>query len=455
MPGRSPRTRSRAGAASPVAACLLAACLLAPATALAAAATEPPVPLRTTPFVTPGEMAGTGLTPEVKVRATIDARGRVTGVEVLGLAPSSEYDELLRERTVETVEAWRYAPARDGGEPVETTLEWTVQFKSTAEADQGFDRDWIHLALSGRFAELPGARVFTLPKEEQEEMLSRHSGVAERHLERSRRRQSASPRFIVVSDAGDPRMVEVVARNLEATFNLLDRIFRPKIEPQPMTYKVIAYVYDRRISFAALASELKRPEWTNGVYAPPGLLAVHAEESVPGEALSTLLHEAVHAYTERHLLRPGFVPPLWLLEGLAEYIANSEIRDGELIPGKTSKHRAGLLQSGGFYRVETGAALGLGEVEKAVRTGQAPALEELAVADPEAFYGDQASLHYAMSWLFVHFLRHGEPGWADEEFPHLILYLVEGFPAAEAIEAVYGVPPAELNGPFRDYLKKL
>jgi hypothetical protein len=142
------------------------------------------------------------------------------------------------------------------------------------------------------------------------------------------------------------------------------------------------------------------------------------------------------------------------MEGLAEYLANSEIRDGELIPGRTLKHRAGLLRAGGFYRVKTDAAWSLDEVKKAVRTAEAPAIEELAVAETEVFYGEETSLHYSLSWLLVHFLRHGEPGWTDEEFPTLVLYLVEGFPPAEAIEAVYRVPPAELNPPFREYLKK-
>jgi protein TonB len=452
MAGRPTGARSRTGRLR--AGLLAGACLLAAVTAAFAAETEPPVALRTSPFVTPGEMAGTGLTPEVKLRARIDARGRVAGVEVLAIAPPSEYDDLLRRATVETVEHWRYAPARADGQPVETTLEWTVQFQAEREVDQTFDRGWMRLGLSSQFDELPGTRIFTLPRKEQEEFLSRYSGIAERHLDRSRRRQVASPRFVVVSDAEEPRTAEIVAGNLEATFNLLDRILRPRIDLQPMPYKVVAYVFARHASFSALGAEVRTPEWATGLYAPPGFLAIHLEEPAPGAALSSLLHEAVHAYTERHLARPGYAPPLWLMEGLAEYLANSEIRDGELIPGRTLKHRAGLLRAGGFYRVKTDAAWSLDEVKKAVRTAEAPAIEELAVAETEVFYGEETSLHYSLSWLLVHFLRHGEPGWTDEEFPTLVLYLVEGFPPAEAIEAVYRVPPAELNPPFREYLKK-
>lgn len=95
MPNRSIPVRRRTGLAGIVSAAVLAAglCLPAPpAAALPADAeppTEPPVLLHRRHFLTPGEMAGTGLTPEVKLRARIDARGRVSEVEILAVEPAA------------------------------------------------------------------------------------------------------------------------------------------------------------------------------------------------------------------------------------------------------------------------------------------------------------------------------------------------------------------------------
>ena len=57
--------------------------------------------LRDTPLRPPVEVAGTNLAPEVKVRVTVDERGRVSDVEVLSIQPESEYDEFFRRNTIE------------------------------------------------------------------------------------------------------------------------------------------------------------------------------------------------------------------------------------------------------------------------------------------------------------------------------------------------------------------
>jgi hypothetical protein len=451
--------RSRAGLAGfrgAVVLCL--ACLAAfPTSAFAdepAPEKQPPIPLRTGSFLTPAEMAGTGLTPEVALRARIDARGRVGDVEILGIVPSSEYDDLLRRITIETVERWRYAPARVDGEPVEATLEWTVQFKTRGATGVTPEPDWMRLGL-GPWDDLPATRMLTLPVAKQEEYLRRYAGLAERQLVAGRRRQFDTSRFVVVSDAEEPRVAEIAAGNLEATFNVLDGLFRPGIEPQPAHYKSLVYVFSERRALDALTAAIRTPEWADGLYSAPGFLVFHLEQQSPEAAMAAMLHEAVHAYTDRHLLRPGYAPPVWLAEGLAEYMASSRIRRGELIPGRTLTRKLELnRRTGGAFRVKTRAGWSLDEVKKAVRAGEAPGLAELLTADRIAFYGEDFALYYSLSWLFIHYLRHGEPGWAEREFPALVLYLVEGFPSAVAIEAVYGVPPAAMDAAFRTYVQR-
>lgn len=412
---------------------------------------EPPVLLRKSLFLTPIETAGTGLEPEVRLRLTVDTRGRVRDAEVLSITPSSEYDELFREATLETVEDWRYAPARSGGEPVEATLEWTIKFlpKSARTPRAGF-------GAGPGDEETKLARVFTQPREKQAERLRSFSSLAEVQLQREGRHRAESPRFVVISDSPHPDTASTVAGNLEAVFNVLEATFGEDVQPQPGGYKQIAYVYAHRASFAALAGALTSPEWSNGLYLPPGLFAFHLETGTVDDLLGLMIHEAVHAFADQHLVRPGYRLPPWMNEGLAEYVGRSEIRKGRIELGRIreGKYVADPVR-GGAYRRTTAAGWSLDEAKQAIRTDEAPSIAELVDAAPEVFYGEEVGMHYALSWLLVHYLRHGEPGWAGEEFPALLLYLSEGYPAEAVLEEVYGRGPAEMDAAFQSYVRSL
>lgn len=413
---------------------------------------SPPVLLRDSLLLTPVETAGTGLAPEVDVRLTVDDRGRVLDVEVLSITPSSAYDDLFRRTVVEALESWRYAPARSDGEPVEATLRWTIQFREKAarSALRWRDRD-------------PGAddgdrrmAVFTLSAAEQEKRLRHLAGIADGQLDPEHRRRAESPRFVVTSDSPDEETAQVIAGNLEAVFGLLDETFGPVMALQPVDYKLMGYAFWDRSSFRGISGSLGRPEWSNGLYAPPGLFAFHLETGTTDALLGMLIHEAVHAYVDRHLVRPGLRLPPWLNEGLAEYFGMSEIRKGRLTPGSIREGKYAIHQRlGGAYRRKTEAGWSLNRAQRAVRTGEATSPGELLSMEAEAFYGEEFSMHYALSWLLVHYLRHGEPGWAADEFPALLLYLAEGYPAGGALEAVYGTSPADLAEPFREYVASL
>ena len=47
--------------------------------------------------------------------------------------------------------------------------------------------------------------------------------------------------------------------------------------------------------------------------------------------LGTMMHEATHAFVDRHMTEPGRYLPRWLGEGFAEYVGYSEVRKGRLI----------------------------------------------------------------------------------------------------------------------------
>ncbi len=94
------------------------------------------------------------------------------------------------------------------------------------------------------------------------------------------------------------------------------------------------------------------------------------------------------------------------------------------------------------------------EVKKALKSGGGLTVGEMLDADLSSFRGERLQLYYSMSWLLVHFLRHGEESWTDGAFPDFLLYAADGFPISAAIESAYGRPIDDLEEPFRDYVAK-
>jgi hypothetical protein len=60
---------------------------------------------------------------------------------------------------------------------------------------------------------------------------------------------------------------------------------------------------------------------------------------------------------------------------------------------------------------------------------------------------------YAVSWLFIDFLRHGRPTWARSQFPHFLIRVGKGESPSDALTATYGIAAADLERDFRQYVK--
>ncbi len=413
-----------------------------------------PVLLRKSLLLPPVETAGTGLAPEVKVRVEVDARGRVVEVATLGVTPASEYDDVFRQVTREDISSWRYAPAIKDGKAVPTTLDWTVKFQPREQIDSTGPGGWVPLASASAGAESRRARILALPLEQRKALLREHASVAEKFLDRANRRRSDSPRFVVIADTPEETTAQVSAGNLEAIFNVTQSLFGDLIQPQPEPFKIVVYMYARRSSFEQLKSEIGAYEWSTGFYSPAGLFAFHLETGTMENLLGTMMHEATHAYVDRLLVEPGLYLPRWLGEGFAEYVGNSEIRKGRLIPGRTARDKFVLIPGYGAVRATSEPRMSLEEVKRKIRKGEGLSVEQLTTADHNIFYGEKRSLYYPSSWLLVHFLRHGEPEWAQHEFPAFMLYAAEGYPAVEALKAVYGSTPAAMEERFLRYVLK-
>jgi len=336
---------------------------------------------------------------------------------------------------------------------VPTTLQWTILFRPLAEdelsvlpvfAGAPSPFDWLETEPDAR-----RRRVLGLPVEQQEKFLAELASKADALVDPHRRQQVDTPLFRVVTDSGDPKLTQAVAQNLEGVYGTLARWFGDRIAPAPARGRVLVYLWEKRATYEAFARN-GGPEGAAGFYAPPGLIAFHREVASSPELLSVLIHETVHAFMDRHMDRPGVELPRWLGEGLAEYVGNSSVEKGRLVPGKTPRVMP-VLELGTF--VKTRQALSFTEVKTAIRKGDAIPLNTLVGAGPQEFYGERTRLYYPQSWLFVHFLRHGRPEWQDDVFPVFLLYVAEGFDPAAAFRAAYGCAPSDLEGSFREYVK--
>lgn len=406
-------------------------------------------------------MAGAGIDPEVEVRVDIAETGAVSRVQVLAIEPSSRFDDLLRASVTESLKRWRYGPARDAGDnPVPSSMTWRMKFvgreggsSAGAHAPRGMPGADLR-GLAGSDA-LP-MNLRSLTRQERAERLSGIVESAEKLLDATQRRRRETPRFIVVSDAEEESTAEILAGNMESIFDVFHSIFDEHLEPMPQNWKLVVYLYRRQTSLEQLNRQLGGRGFWAGFYQSPGLLAFHQEVQYYDQLLSTMLHEAFHAFSDSHLLAPGKSLPRWAEEGLAEYFGNSKIEKGQLVPGELNRGRYTIAHGrSGPQRLQSQSSWSVREARQALREGEAPSLAALIEADADTFYGDRYQTFYGFSWLFVHYLRHGMERWeSGEPFARLLLYLTEEYASRDALRAAYGAEPEALQDEFERYVRR-
>ncbi len=417
----------------------------------------PPVPLYTPSLIAPLEAAGTDLEPQVEVQIQVDSLGRVAEVEILSIKPSSELDDAFRRVVMETLERWRYAPALEDGKAVATRLSWGVQFPKRLEKPKFIPKRSGSLLSSsldsGGSSKGNSLRmeILSLPVKERLKQLEKLAALAHDQLQQERVQKHTTPLVMAYTDSQREGMAAALANNIEATFKALHGILDGRIQAQPEPYRVVAFMFETRDQYRGLQQRGQAIEWSAGFYSPLGLLAFHTEMPTPESLLAIMLHESTHAFIDRYLAKPGVVFPRWLDEGFAEYVGNSQVRKGVLVPGRTPRAR---LYGGpwGTYIGDSHQAISADTVRKAIARKEHITLESLLASSREEFYGTRHDVYYSTAWLVVHFLRHGEEGW-EEKFPDLMLYVAEGYPALDAFRQVYG-EPADFEEAFLRYVKK-
>jgi tetratricopeptide (TPR) repeat protein len=212
-----------------------------------------------------------------------------------------------------------------------------------------------------------------------------------------------SPHFDVLSNASEAR-TRVIGRDLESLASALTEA-SPRFEAArtPTTVFVFASRRESQPYFELLTGM----EGTNvsGLYVRHGSGGAMFIDASRRSFERTATHELVH-----DLLRQGdVVPPLWLEEGLAEYVANAQITKKGVVAGLPITPHVNLLASTPTRSIEQMLAV--------------------KIESPEAM----SSYFYAESWAAVHWLMRVDP---DAFWPFL-RDVEQGASVADALRRHY------------------
>lgn len=413
-------------------------------------------------FLVPPELLGEETRPEVSVRVEIDARGRPSKVEVLSVQPATEREAEIADAVRQTILGWRYAPRRVDGRAVPATLSWRIRFQgsgSEVDAAAGPAATATAGALAGadQAREAYARRILELPEQRRIKLLDELARRAIGWLDEETTQRATTPHFIVYADGRSKGVAKTIAGNLEAVLHTLTTFFGTDVPLYPENYKLVAIVYEHENQFAQLRSSVFNYDWAAGFYHPAGLISFHRETYTPGRLLSLLIHEATHAFLDRHVVRPGTRIPTWLNEGFADYVGNSRVRKGSLRLG-TIASRELFLTMYGLVKAQTGETMDLRFLKRALRRGEAPSVARILDAESTGFYGgseEEVRMHYAFAWLLVHYLRHGDPAWSEGPFTDLLLYASEGYPVTPILRQRFDLDGEGLEKGFREYVDGL
>ena len=220
-----------------------------------------------------------------------------------------------------------------------------------------------------------------------------------------------SANYVVKSDIDKAVCIEA-GKALEESYRYYQQRLAPVADVEATRFRV--FLFAGVAGYRDYAEETlgETPENTAGMYSR--LLKQLLIWNLPdrAEMLRTVRHEGFHQYLDRLVAHP----PVWFNEGMAEYFELAHVAAGKWTEGqKHDDHVALLLHQPGKWVV----------------------LDRLVRLDAKAFYGAGSELHYAQSWLVVHYLREG-PKEARAQFDVFWRALLAGKSAEEATAAAFG-----------------
>jgi tetratricopeptide (TPR) repeat protein len=246
-------------------------------------------------------------------------------------------------------------------------------------------------------------------------------------------RELSTRHFVVVTDV-DERRARETAKELETMFEDLRAAAFPRVERvSPLTVVVFADDREREAFRTVIAAGEFADRFPIDLEsAPTVVLGAARYTSLEADWRRIVLHELTHSFLRRAY---GGVP-IWLNEGLADYLSTLRVEDGKAILGERPP----------YYRLTPGFT---------------PTVGQLLSADRDTFYAgrqdtlggrDARYLYYSGAWALVHFLQNG-PDPMRALFQSFVQRLGAGETTADAWRATLGrVPASDFE---RDYLAYL
>jgi hypothetical protein len=160
-----------------------------------------------------------------------------------------------------------------------------------------------------------------------------------------------------------------------------------------------------------------RLEHTSGAFIPWYGQLIFFENANPDETRAVMYHEGLHRFLYDTL--PD--APIWLQEGVAEYVAGTRLENGKV--AASGLIRAGRLQN----------------MKMAMRYGWKPLAFKMIMNETQGqFYALNPPLQYAQAWSMVHFFIHGEDAKYKSVFEAYVKRLESGDELPKAFDETFG-----------------
>jgi len=294
--------------------------------------------------------------------------------------------------------------------------------------------------------------------EDETEAAAAFLARAERLIRDRNYRAASSERYRVQTD--DPRLDARAAVGLLDAFRAwFDRFWQGRLELGPYDEQSRVFLFYSFHKFNELLGgdyryRAHRPAGHYG--APFDAITLHTDAGDPGGLADSLIHEAAHQLTDQRLFSGDALASRWVAEGLAHYFGfTHEDESGGFQRGVVGGKSAELIRGARGGGADCRAALQSGRKAFKQAGAKAGALVErvISIRDPNRFYGDEAPLNYAVSWLLVHYLLDGDDGARADGFVRYLERERRGQGGPEALYRETGLGPAELGAAVTGHVK--
>jgi tetratricopeptide (TPR) repeat protein len=206
--------------------------------------------------------------------------------------------------------------------------------------------------------------------------------------------------------------------------------------PQSRSRKPFVFICDTPESYYVYAdfTSEDRLEHTAGVFFNQYQQLLFYRDESEEETLQTMTHEAFHEYL--HAILPSV--PIWMDEGMAEYVSGVKIEGGR------------VASVGGILKGR------LRNLQAALDSGWDGFGFDFVLWEPkEMFYTLAPELQYAQAWSMVHFLMHGKGGKYKPLLDRYVKVLLETRSTAEARTVFTGSDLGTIQREWLAYVKSL